>query len=221
MVFWVKHLFNAWILLNSSPFHLPLSSHHLAFLELCSCSCPRADHPISGQCCQVSQCACSRMAFHPKGLCITDRGKVTPECPGEQSLQQGSWLWVAMGVGMSTWIQSPPPPSSCVSPSLSSPGFLWHHSIKGATRCCQPVATKIMKRLHFGGRCSVEGKFYLCSPCCPSPTSQATLLIRLFTCFNVFAQIVRTCYILELDFTGFSHLYIEVAETGLTQTSCL
>lgn len=104
MVFWVNHLFNVWILLNS-PFHLPLSSHHLALLELCSCSCPRADHPISGQCCKFPSVPAAEWHFIQKDY-ASQTEAVTPKCPGEQSLEQGSWFWVAMGVRMSTWMQS-------------------------------------------------------------------------------------------------------------------
>lgn len=120
---------------------------------------------------QVSQCACSRTAFHPKGLCITDRGS-HPEMSRGTVLEQGSWLWVAMGVRMSTWMQSylPPPPSSCVSPSLSSPGFLWHHSIKGATTCCQPVATKIDEKTSLWGKVFSRRKVLpVLSLFCPPP----------------------------------------------------
>jgi len=67
----------------------------------------------------VSQCVCSRGTFHLKGLLIIDQGKFTLECPGEQ----GSWLWVALGVGMHLNIILPAFPHhlSHVSPSLSFP----------------------------------------------------------------------------------------------------
>lgn len=177
---------------------------------------------------QVSQCARSRMAFHPKGLCITDRGSHPEMSRGTVSRARQLVLgcYGSENEHMDAVLSDPqhlPHVSHHLCPHLA---FFDIIPLKAQQHAVNLLPLKLMKRLHFGGRCSVEGKFYLCSPCSALPhlsshTSDHAVYLFHGIFFKVFAQIVRTCYILEVDFAGFSRLYIEATETSLTQTSCL
>lgn len=213
-----------WILLLSI---FPCQAVILPCLNFAHAPVPEQTIPSLASAAKFPRMPAAELPFIQKDY-ASQTGIVTPECQGEQSLQQGRWFWVAVGEEMSPWTQYClpfPTPFSCVSPSLHSPGFLWHHSIKGTTTCCQPVSTKIDEETSLWGKVFSERKVLpvLSRLPLPHPSHTSDHAVDLFhgIFYNVFAQIVRPCCILQLDFTGFSHLYNEAAETGLTQTSYL
>ena len=197
MVFWTSHLFMpefSWMI-PSSP---AKSSSCLAWTWLMLLTQGRPPHPWP-----VLQFPSELAAEWRSTLkdCLSQTGKITLECQGEQVREQGSRLWVALGVEKQLNNNTAYPPPHPNLPHVSL--HLCPHLLP-FTSCHQRhwqhvsilLPLKFLKRLPFGGRCLGKALPAPHQPGCtcalpPStpPTCQATLLIMPYACFMALSLI--------------------------------